>query len=256
MSVSTAWSPGMDTTTIISQLMQTEAEPADRRSSQAVDHADRASAYRTVNTTFAALTAAADAAHQPDAGRRRRRRAPTTTVTASAADGRRRRARSPSPSPASPRTQSVISNDRRWTSPTRRALPAAWPGRSRSSTATAPVVGTRHRSPPATARLDRRRRRDQREQPRPHGRRRPGRRGTEFRLQVTSETTGAASAFIARSAPRPHDAGFGVRHASAAGRRRSTSAAAVDASPRRPTPSASCSAASRVTVSKADPPRR
>ena len=52
---------GMDTTTIISQLMQAEAGPADRAEAELSATQTDASAYRTVNTTFAAVRAAAEA---------------------------------------------------------------------------------------------------------------------------------------------------------------------------------------------------
>jgi flagellar capping protein FliD len=57
---------GMDTTSIISQLMTVEAAPQKALKSKLTDTQNAASAYRTVNTTFLAITAAADTALTPD----------------------------------------------------------------------------------------------------------------------------------------------------------------------------------------------
>src|SRR3954462_8176618 len=57
---------GMDTSTIISQLMQAEAGPQTALKTKLTHTQSAASAYRTVNTTFLAVTAAADAALKPD----------------------------------------------------------------------------------------------------------------------------------------------------------------------------------------------
>jgi flagellar capping protein FliD len=57
---------GMDTTTIISQLMQAEAGPQTALKTKLSTTQKAASAYQTVNTTFLAVTAAADAALKPD----------------------------------------------------------------------------------------------------------------------------------------------------------------------------------------------
>ena len=52
---------GMDTTSIISQLMATEAAPQNALKTKLTTTQSTASAYRTVNTTILAITAAADA---------------------------------------------------------------------------------------------------------------------------------------------------------------------------------------------------
>src|SRR3954471_16724189 len=57
---------GMDTTSIISQLMATEAAPQNALKTKLTATQSTASAYRTVNTTFLAITAAGDAALKPD----------------------------------------------------------------------------------------------------------------------------------------------------------------------------------------------
>lgn len=57
---------GMDTTSIISQLMSVEAAPQNALKTKLTSTQSTASAYRTVNTTFLAITAAADATLAPD----------------------------------------------------------------------------------------------------------------------------------------------------------------------------------------------
>jgi flagellar hook-associated protein 2 len=57
---------GMDTTSIISQLMSVEAAPQNALKTKLTTTQSAASAYRTVNTTFLAITAAADAVLKPD----------------------------------------------------------------------------------------------------------------------------------------------------------------------------------------------
>jgi flagellar hook-associated protein 2 len=57
---------GMDTTSIISQLISTESAPQAALKTKLTATQSNASAYRTVNTTFLAVTAAADAALKPD----------------------------------------------------------------------------------------------------------------------------------------------------------------------------------------------
>jgi flagellar capping protein FliD len=57
---------GMDTTSIINGLMAAEAGPQNDLKTKLSATKDAASAYRTVNTTFLAITAAADAALKPD----------------------------------------------------------------------------------------------------------------------------------------------------------------------------------------------
>jgi flagellar hook-associated protein 2 len=57
---------GMDTTSIISQLMSVEAGPQNALKTKLSTTQTSGSAYRTVNTTFLAVTAAADAVLKPD----------------------------------------------------------------------------------------------------------------------------------------------------------------------------------------------
>ena len=57
---------GMDTSTLISQLIQAEAGPQTALKARLKSTQDTASAYRTVNTTFLAVSAAAEAALKPD----------------------------------------------------------------------------------------------------------------------------------------------------------------------------------------------
>jgi flagellar hook-associated protein 2 len=57
---------GMDTTSLITQLLQAEAGPQTALKTRLSSSQTAASAYRTVNTTFLAITAAAEAALKPD----------------------------------------------------------------------------------------------------------------------------------------------------------------------------------------------
>jgi flagellar hook-associated protein 2 len=57
---------GMDTTSLISQLMQAEAGPQTALKSRLATSQTTASAYRTVNTAFAAVRSAAEALLKPD----------------------------------------------------------------------------------------------------------------------------------------------------------------------------------------------
>lgn len=67
MSLSTGLISGMDTGTLISQLIQAEAAPQTALKARLKASETAASAYRTVNTTFLAVTAAAEAAMKPAA---------------------------------------------------------------------------------------------------------------------------------------------------------------------------------------------
>ncbi|MGY1805718.1 flagellar filament capping protein FliD [Blastococcus sp. SYSU D00922] len=67
MSLSTGLISGMDTGTLISQLIQAEAGPQTALRTRLKASETAASAYRTVNTTFLAVTAAAEAAMKPGA---------------------------------------------------------------------------------------------------------------------------------------------------------------------------------------------
>src|SRR5215213_5461896 len=76
---------GMDTTNIISQLMATEAAPQNALKTKLSATQSNASAYRTVNTTILAVTAAADALTSSTlTSARKASTGGNTTVTASA----------------------------------------------------------------------------------------------------------------------------------------------------------------------------
>jgi flagellar hook-associated protein 2 len=66
MSLSTGLISGMDTGALISQLIQAEASPQTALKSRMSATQSAASAYRTVNVTFLAITAAAEAALKPE----------------------------------------------------------------------------------------------------------------------------------------------------------------------------------------------
>lgn len=78
---------GMDTTSIISQLMATEAAPQNALKSKLSATQTAASAYRTVNTTFLAITAAADAALKPDLWATTKATSSSPSVAATASSG-------------------------------------------------------------------------------------------------------------------------------------------------------------------------
>jgi flagellar capping protein FliD len=67
MSLSTGLISGMDTGSLVSQLVAAEAAPQTALKTRLKTTELAASAYRTVNTTFLAITAAAEAALKPDA---------------------------------------------------------------------------------------------------------------------------------------------------------------------------------------------
>jgi flagellar capping protein FliD len=75
---------GMDTTSIISQLMSVEAGPQNALKTKLSTTQTNASAYRTVNTTFLAVTAAADAVLNPDLWTSTRATSSSGNATASA----------------------------------------------------------------------------------------------------------------------------------------------------------------------------
>jgi flagellar hook-associated protein 2 len=78
---------GMDTTSLISQLMQAEAAPQTALKSRLSVTQTAASAYRTVNTAFAALRAAAETALKADSWTPVKAQSSSTAVTAAAASG-------------------------------------------------------------------------------------------------------------------------------------------------------------------------
>lgn len=78
---------GMNTSGIISQLMATEAAPQNALKTKLSATQTNASAYRTVNTTFLAITAAADAALKPDLWATTKATSSSGSVVASASSG-------------------------------------------------------------------------------------------------------------------------------------------------------------------------
>jgi flagellar capping protein FliD len=78
---------GMDTTGIISQLMSVEAGPQNALKTKLSATQSSASAYRTVNTTFLAITATADAVLKPDLWVTTKATSTSSSVTASASGG-------------------------------------------------------------------------------------------------------------------------------------------------------------------------
>jgi flagellar capping protein FliD len=66
MSLSTGLISGMDTGSLVSQLIAAEAAPQAALRTRLKTAEAAASAYRTVNTTFLAVRAAAEAAMKPD----------------------------------------------------------------------------------------------------------------------------------------------------------------------------------------------
>lgn len=78
---------GMDTTTLISQLMQTEAAPQTALKTRLRVSELTASAYRTVNSAFAAVRAAAESALEPAAWTPVKATTSSPTVSVSASNG-------------------------------------------------------------------------------------------------------------------------------------------------------------------------
>lgn len=78
---------GMDTTSLIAKLLQAEAAPQTQLKSRMRNTELAASAYRTVNTTFAAVRAAAEAALKPDSWNLTKATSASTNVTVAASGG-------------------------------------------------------------------------------------------------------------------------------------------------------------------------
>jgi flagellar hook-associated protein 2 len=78
---------GMDTSTLVSQLIQAEAGPQTALKARLKTTQDSASAYRTVNTTFLAVSAAAEAALKPDTWSPIKASSTATSVVVSATSG-------------------------------------------------------------------------------------------------------------------------------------------------------------------------
>jgi flagellar hook-associated protein 2 len=78
---------GIDTTSLINQLMQAEAGPQIALKTKLGTSQTTASAYRTVNTTFLAITAAAEAALKPELWAMTKATSSSTNVAVSASSG-------------------------------------------------------------------------------------------------------------------------------------------------------------------------
>ena len=78
---------GLDTTTLISQLMQLEAQPQTLLRTKLTDTKADASAYRTVNSVFTTLTSAAEALTKATAWAPAKASSSSTTVSANATAG-------------------------------------------------------------------------------------------------------------------------------------------------------------------------
>jgi flagellar hook-associated protein 2 len=87
MSLSTGLISGMDTGALVSQLVAAEAAPQTALKARLKATEVAASAYRTVNTTFLAVTAAADAALKPDTWTPIKATSSTSSVAVSATVG-------------------------------------------------------------------------------------------------------------------------------------------------------------------------
>jgi flagellar hook-associated protein 2 len=88
MSLSTGLISGMDTGTIISQLMQVEANPQTLLKQQLSSTQSKGTAYRAINTRFEGLRNAAEALAKPDAWTATKASSsPAGTVTATASPG-------------------------------------------------------------------------------------------------------------------------------------------------------------------------
>lgn len=87
MSLSTGLISGMDTGSLIAQLIETERAPQTALKARLSDTKLEASAYRTVNTTFLAITAATDAVLKPEVWNPVKATSSSSTVAVSAAGG-------------------------------------------------------------------------------------------------------------------------------------------------------------------------
>jgi flagellar hook-associated protein 2 len=87
MSLSTGLISGMDTGSIISQLMQVEANPQTLLKQQLSSTQSKASAYRAINTRFDGLRSAAEALSKPDTWTAAKATSSSATVTATASAG-------------------------------------------------------------------------------------------------------------------------------------------------------------------------
>jgi flagellar hook-associated protein 2 len=129
---------GMDTTALISQLLQAEAGPQLALKSKLSATQTAASAYRTVNTTFAAVRAAAEALSTSTLAASRKATSNSTSVTASASTSAVDGSSLTFSVTGVASTQTLMSNST-WSSPTaavRSAAEPAWPIEIRDVTGT------------------------------------------------------------------------------------------------------------------------
>jgi flagellar hook-associated protein 2 len=187
---------GMDTTSLINQLMQAEAGPQTALRSKLGGAQTSASAYRTVNTTFLAVTAAADALTSASLNAARKATASSSAVTASAGSTAVPGAGISFTVTSLASTQSVLSNTE-WSSPTAdvRTVEPGWPieilnsdGTSRGSIsvpagatltdAVAAINAANLGVKASTVSTG----------------------GGKYRMQLTSTTSGAAGTFVVKSA--------------------------------------------------------
>ena len=199
---------GMDTTSIISQLMATEAAPQNALKTKLSATQSHASAYRTVNTTILAVTAAADALTSSTlTSARKASTGGNTTVTASATTSATPGAGVSFSVTSLVSTQSVVSNSQ-WNSLTTDATTQepSWPiqildpadGSVRGTVslaagaslndAIAAINGANLGVKAAALNLG----------------------GNKYRLQLTSATSGATGGFIVKSASETYPATAGT----------------------------------------------
>jgi flagellar hook-associated protein 2 len=87
VSLGTGLTSGIDYSTMISQLMQIEAQPQTLLKSQLADTKEDAGAFRDINSAFAALATAAEALTKPATWTPAKATSSSSTVSASAASG-------------------------------------------------------------------------------------------------------------------------------------------------------------------------
>jgi flagellar hook-associated protein 2 len=186
---------GMDTTSLITQLIQAEAAPQTALKARLSATQSAASAYRTVNTTFLAITAAAEALTSSALTTSRKATSSNTAVTASAAPTAITGSSLTFTVTALATTQTIVSKTQ-WASPTTdvRTVEPAWPieildslGASKGTVDVAPgatladaVTAINDADLGVRAAILKV--------------------GDSYRLQLTSETGGAAGGFVVKSA--------------------------------------------------------
>ena len=186
---------GMDTTSLIKQLIQAEAAPQTALKARLSATQSAASAYRTVNTTFLAITAAAEALTSSALTTSRKATSSNPAVTASAAPTAITGSSLTFTVTALASTQTIVSKTQ-WASPTTdvRTVEPAWPieildslGASKGTVDVAPgatladaVTAINDADLGVRAAILKV--------------------GDSYRLQLTSETGGAAGGFVVKSA--------------------------------------------------------